>query len=106
MEKHEHQHGSGFGNGFLLGIIVGAALVFFLFTKRGKQLLKVISEEGLAEVEEFKELLDLDDEEEYYEDMPSESPTKMFIRGEKEVAEKVSKGAKRFFRGVPRKKVN
>lgn len=106
MEKHDHHHSNGFGNGFILGLIVGAALVFFLFTKRGKQLLKVISEEGLAGVEEFKELLDLEGEEEYYEDMPSESPTKMFVRGEKEVVEKVGKGAKRFFRGVPRKRVN
>jgi len=105
MDKHEH-HGGGFGNGFILGLIVGAALVFFLFTEKGKKLLKMISEEGIAGVEEFKELLDMEDEEEYYEDISSNEPTKMFVRGEKEVVAKVRKGAKRFFRGVPKRKVN
>lgn len=106
MDKHDHHHGGSFGNGFLLGLVVGAALVFFLFTKRGKQLLKVISEEGLAGVEEFKELLDLEDEEEDYEDVPSVKPMKMVVRAEEAVVEKVGKGAKRFFRGVPKRRVN
>jgi len=106
MDKHDHHHGGGFGNGFLLGLIVGAALVFFLFTEKGKKLLKIISEEGLAGVEEFKELLDIEDEEEIYEDIPHVKPTKILVRTEEAVVEKVSKGAKRFFRGVPKRRVN
>ena len=104
MDKNEH-HSSGFGNGFLLGLIVGAALVFFLFTKRGKQLLKIISEEGLAGVEEFKGMLDMEEADEEYEEMPVRAPSRPIVRTEATVAS-VSRGAKRFFRGVPKRRVN
>ena len=100
-QNNHHNHSSnGFGNGFLMGVIVGAAIVFFLFTKRGKQLLKVISEEGIEGIEEFKDLLDSDEEEEAYEDHPAE---KVLAKTEEAVST-FKKGAKRFFRGVPKKK--
>lgn len=102
MEKHDHH--SGFGNGFVLGLIVGAGLVFFLFTKRGRQLLKVISEEGIEGVEELKGLLDFDAEEEDYEDMAE--PKRMMATRTEEAVQRVSKSAKRFFRGVPKRRVN
>lgn len=105
MDKHDHNHGGGFGSGFLLGLIVGAAVIFFLFTKRGKELLHKITEEGIEGVEEFKELLDMDVDEEEYEVEPSEKVNRVIAKTEAAV-EPIRKTAKRFFRGVPRKRVN
>lgn len=34
------------GNGFILGVIVGALVVFLLFTDKGKRILKMLTEEG------------------------------------------------------------
>jgi hypothetical protein len=101
MDQHNH-HNSGFGNGFLLGFIVGAAVIFFLFTKRGKQLFKIITEEGLAGVEEFKDILDMDEEDEEIE--YEERPQKAVIARTEAVVHKVGSKAKRFFRGTPKKR--
>lgn len=72
-QHHDHHEGSGFFNGFLLGAIIGAAVIFFLFTDKGKKLLKTFMEEGLEGFDEFKYLLqeemDEDEETEEYEDM-------------------------------------
>ena len=103
MDKHDHHHGGGFGNGFLIGFIVGAAVIFFLFTKRGKELLKTITEEGIEGVEEFKELLDVDVAEEEYEEEPKEKVERVIAKTE-EVVAPLKKTAKRFFRGVPKRR--
>mgnify|MGYP001558477152 FL=1 len=41
---------NNFFSGFLLGLLVGAAVVFLLGTKKGKKLLKVISEDGVDNI--------------------------------------------------------
>lgn len=53
----------GFFNGFLVGFILGAAVVFLLVTKKGKKLLKTLTEEGLDKVSNIEELLEEKDEE-------------------------------------------
>lgn len=103
MDKHDHHHAGGFGNGFLIGCIVGAAVIFFLFTKRGKELLRTITEEGIEGVEEFKELLDMDGDDEEYEESPRERVDHVVTKTETAIAP-LKKTAKRFFRGVPKKR--
>lgn len=71
--KTEHHTGaSGFGSGFLLGLLVGAAMVFFLGTKKGKQILKSISEEGWEGFSELEELL-TDEDAEFEEATPTKT---------------------------------
>ncbi|MBI3093022.1 MAG: YtxH domain-containing protein [Candidatus Levybacteria bacterium] len=48
----------GFVNGFLWGAIIGASVVFLLGTKKGKRLLKTVTEEGLEGVSGLKELVE------------------------------------------------
>lgn len=55
---------SKFSNGFLLGLIIGAGIVFLLGTKTGKNLLKIISEQGLDGLASLLEEYDLSDLEE------------------------------------------
>src|SRR5680860_4214 len=57
------QHESKFFNGFLLGLIVGGAIVFILATKKGKKILKLISEEGLDNLSNILEKYEEKDEE-------------------------------------------
>lgn len=51
-----NSNGSGkFINGFFWGALIGAGVIFLLGTKKGKQILKVISEEGLELSQLFSE---------------------------------------------------
>lgn len=77
----------GFLAGFFWGVVIGTALVFFLGTKRGRRLLKVISEEGL----ELSELLGADELEEFEEKVEDTPPKKK------------AANARRFFRGIPKR---
>mgnify|MGYP001588353409 CR=1 FL=1 len=65
-----------FFGGFLLGLLVGAAVVFLLGTKKGKRLLKAISEEGIDNIsnilDEASKTEDLDEE--------IEKPKKEFVQ--------------------------
>jgi gas vesicle protein len=76
-----------FFSGFLIGLILGAAAVLLLGTKKGKQILKTISEEGLENI--TKALEDLEEEEivdqDFVEDVPA--PVKAKETKETEVSE-------------------
>lgn len=68
MDNNNPSASSGqgkFSNGFLLGFLLGAAVVFLLGTKKGKRLLKAISEEGIDNIsnilEEADKSVDLDE---------------------------------------------
>ena len=60
MSDHHHYNssGGGFLNGFLLGALIGAGLVFFLGTKRGKELAKEISDKGLSALEDAEDVFE------------------------------------------------
>lgn len=64
--------GNSFFSGFLLGFLIGAFVVFLLGTKKGKKLLKAISEGGQDNIsnilDEANKSVDLD---EVVEDEPS-----------------------------------
>lgn len=76
MNDHNHHNtNNGFVSGFIVGVVVGAAVVFLFFTKKGKKLLKLLSEEGLEGVSELEELI----AEELIEEKPKsvkQKPTK------------------------------
>lgn len=56
MDNNNNKNsGNNFFSGFLLGVLVGAAVVFLLGTKKGKRLLKTISEEGLDNISNILE---------------------------------------------------
>lgn len=116
-----NNRGGSFFAGFLWGIIIGAALVFFIGTKKGKRLLKVISEEGL----ELSELLGADDLEDIVEDteyVPQKKKAKKPVQKLEDITEeqsevieepqvksngstikKIASSGRRFFRGIPKR---
>ena len=87
MTMNNEHKGGGFLAGFFWGVVIGAALVFLLGTKKGKRLLKVISEEGL----ELSELFGADEVEEFEEKVEDTPPKKK------------AANVRRFFRGIPKK---
>ena len=90
MDGHHHDHhgGSGFFNGFLLGAIIGAAVVFFLFTDKGKKLLNTILEEGSEGFSQLQGILDeeFEEEDEAFDDMVEEESPMRPIPHKEEVA--------------------
>ena len=99
-----------FSYGFLLGLIIGGGAVFLLGTKTGKNILKIISEEGLEGITKILEEYDLnpvevdefeDEEEVEVEPKVQQSKTNghartSFEKEEVEVKETPSK--RRFFK--------
>lgn len=101
-----------FSTGFLLGLLIGGGAVFLLGTKTGKNLLKIVSEQGLdgliKTLEEYG-LEKLEDMEEYEEVEEDEVPqtnghAKKDILATSHVESEVKESSpkKRFFKRVRR----
>lgn len=56
MENKNSQNGT-FMNGFVWGLLLGSIVVFLLGTKKGKKLLKILTEEGIEGMAELGELI-------------------------------------------------
>lgn len=129
MDRENRHGGPGFFNGFILGLLVGAGLVFLFGTSKGKRVLQML----LEQVEENTELSDLleipEGEEEEYFDAVEEEPGMESPKGtsfreaaetEHEVKHEFQNGhhheeaqphkpvskVKRFFRGPSKKMVS
>lgn len=97
----------GFLHGFLWGAIIGAIVVFLLTSKKGKKILKFLTEEGLEGVSELEELLGEKITEDYGEE-PQSSSEKIYAdkpasSEESSTFHKLKSTGRRFFKGVPRK---
>lgn len=100
MQNNNSRHDNRFFNGFLIGLILGAAIVFLLATKRGKKILKLISEEGLDSIANVLE--EMEDEEMVDQDFVEEVPESKKSNGEvksQEVAVETRKPHRFFKRG-------
>lgn len=131
MDK-EKQHSGGLSSGFLLGVIVGVIITLLLTTKRGKKLLKMITEEGMQKFSNLEDVFNdieqeystqpvekevlpmtfLEEEEEQTDaeaaSEDSDEEKKPVIAKKHPLQKKESKvgSAKRFFKGVHRRSVN
>ena len=100
-----NNQGNRFFDGLILGAVLGGAAVFLLGTRTGKNLLRILSEqglEGLTNVLEEYDLSELDDAEEFPEEESSgrekseEKPAQSPAQTTKEVVKK------RFFKRIRR----
>jgi len=103
MENNNSRSGNNFFSGFLLGALIGAGIVFLLGTKKGKKILKAISEEGAGNIsnilDKINKSVDMPDESLEEEGMLSENLSS------KENVVKDKPKIRRFFRGIS-KRVN
>jgi uncharacterized membrane protein YgaE (UPF0421/DUF939 family) len=100
MENNNHKSGNGFFSGFVFGLLVGGLVVFLLATKKGKKVLKAISEEGLDKVSDILEKTErkADLEEVYEEEEELTLPKRKIVH-----REEVEVKPRRFFRGISRR---
>lgn len=94
-----NHNGSSFLPTFIFGVLIGGGIVFLLGTKKGKQLLKTITEEGLEGIAEVEDLVE--EVAERY-DEPPVVVVEQQIKKE-EVQEQKPTGVKRFFKGIRKK---
>lgn len=95
-------HGSNFFSGFLLGALVGAGIVFLFGTKKGKKLLKIISEKGADNISNILEKAEKTaDLAEIHEEDGDEDVVPKRELAVKETVEEKPK-ARRFFKGISR----
>lgn len=120
MNNNGNNSGGGFLNGLILGVILGGGAVFLFGTKKGKKLLKTITEEGLdgiADLEDFIEEVDYKDRpvrkqktktiplaEDEKTDTISHLGSNGELKSKESTVNKVTSTARRFFRGVPKKR--
>jgi gas vesicle protein len=117
MNNEVNKSGGNFLSGFLIGALVGAAVVFFLGTKKGKRILKIISEKGLDNVSNILDKVEKTaDLEEVFEEEPSltevpvvaetvvNKPEEQKRKSARKVRPTIEDKAKtkRFFRGISR----
>jgi gas vesicle protein len=97
---NNNKSGNNFLGGFLFGVLVGAVIVFLLATKKGKKILKAISDDGLDNISDILEKVNKTTglDEMYDEEEPA--PQRRII-AVKEVVEERPK-TRRFFKGISR----
>lgn len=113
--NNTNQNGGGFLNGLLVGFLLGGGAVFLFGTKKGKKLLKLITEEGLEGISNIEDLIE--DEYEYEQEVEDTAgPQRKTASVKKEVVPTVEEEKKqepkatqphpirRLFRGIPRRK--
>lgn len=89
--------GGNFSNGFLWGVVVGAAIVFLLATKKGRKILKTLTEDGLEGISDIYELFE-------EEKKKTKSCGDMELdEDEDENFSEAKISTKRFFKGIPKK---
>lgn len=66
MENRQQQHGVSI-TGFLLGVLVGVLVTLLFTTKKGRMLLKTLTDEGLNKVSFLEDLLNETNEEDIIE---------------------------------------
>lgn len=103
MNNEQNKSNGNFGSGFVIGALVGAAIVFFLGTKKGRKILKIISEKGIDNIsgmlEKSEKSAEL--EEIFEEDVEKPVIEKRMITKDRP-QEELHK-VKRFFKGISRK---
>ena len=102
MENNNSNSGNKFFNGFLWGALIGGGIVFLLGTKKGKKLLKAISEEGLDNISnilnEAEKFENIDEDEEVEKVIPQKNS-----EAEDTSSEEVKPKVRRFFRGITKR---
>lgn len=63
MEQQHVQRNNGLGSGFLLGVVVGVIITLLFTTKKGRELVKEMTDKGLERFSDLQEMLDRTEDE-------------------------------------------
>lgn len=109
--EQKHHNNAGFGNGFVIGLLVGIIATLFVTTKKGREIFRELTDKGLNKFEDLErklqeteeEFTEVDDESEYLEPEPvkeapkAQSPEKKHEASPSQTPHKESR-VRRFFR--------
>ena len=56
-DKCSHSHKNSHGNGFLLGVIVGVIVALLFTTKKGREIVKILTEKGLDKFSDLQKVM-------------------------------------------------
>ncbi|HEX7041999.1 MAG TPA: YtxH domain-containing protein [Patescibacteria group bacterium] len=73
MDRENKHSGAGFFNGFILGLLVGAGLVFLFGTNKGRRVLQMLLEQ-VEENTQLSDLLEVPEEEEFMDAIEEDDP--------------------------------
>lgn len=93
----DDRRSSGSFNAFLLGTIFGGALIFLLGTKKGRKILRDLTDAGS---EMYENLSNIEDIEEFSDDLEQDASSEAAQDKAKENGESFGK---RFFKGAKKK---
>ena len=102
MQDNNPHHDNKFFSGFLIGLIIGAAAIFLLGTKRGKKILKTISEGGLENI--VNALEEMEEEEITDQDFVEDVSKPVKVEKEEKKSEEQVPEAKKTHRFFKKKK--
>lgn len=120
--EHEQKH--GINNGFLLGLVLGVVITLLLTTKRGRKIIKLLTEEGMEKFSELETLWEEatektpeeprsfsveennQDDEEMLESQEEHVEKKEVKTQTKSTTEQRPQLHKRFFKGIHRRTIN
>ncbi len=124
METNKKQSGGKFISGFFWGAVIGAGVVVFLKTQKGKDILKKFSDEGLDQLSQLTNMDEMIEEEEEEQgnqrinQMPEstegikilhvhtgqvDADNTKTTNNISETKDKVKKQSKKFFKGLSKK---
>ncbi len=101
--ENNNQNNNKFINGFLLGALIGAGVVFLFGTKKGKRLLKTISEEGLGNFSKILDEANVSEEINENKEIKEILPEKDIAVEQTSTFEEERPRARRFFKGIARR---
>ena len=118
--NNNHHSGNGFMSGLFWGLIIGAGLALLFSTKKGRKILKALTENGFEGIAELEDLIeDVTEESDYQEPVVSRKAKRVSVEKEENIPvseepsgngqaststiSKIKSTGKRFFRGVPRR---
>ncbi|MBI4080262.1 MAG: YtxH domain-containing protein [Candidatus Levybacteria bacterium] len=118
MERRE-EHSNNWASGFLIGVVVGIGLALLFTTKKGRKVLKVLTDEGFSRFSKWEDVMNNlpeDDDEPVEaaagneESLPTETPKeeketpKPQANGNGHAAiKRISTHSRRLFKGISRK---
>lgn len=105
------EKGSHFTTGFLLGLLLGVSITLLLVTRKGRKILKTLSDEGFENIRDWQSRLQnaqaTIDDDFYEEDVEEGTDVRSETAESTESTEKSHgngvKKHKKLFRGIPKK---
>ncbi len=94
---------NGFGNGLLLGIVLGSLLVLLIATKKGRRILRILSIDGSDKLKHLEGIFDgLDLDEEFKGESDYLTSSQKTTVGQIQPFHRVKPSSRFHFRGLPR----